>query len=248
MNGRDERKRSPSSVLSMKATGRPPKTPTEESANEASSSVTRRRSLPSGRIDQRLRPPSRSLSKTMRAPSAVKPLRVSLAGFEVSRTASPPPAGARQRSPRHEKTTTVPSGESAGCRGRSTVAAWASGAPQRPCTAKEQAARASSGLARAFERARVGMAGGFRGSVPRSRSEQGAQSTPRLGGAPPTAVHSRKGDSSERRQIRQTHALYAPIQRRARGMHACGLMATRCSIEALAGRDGEPEAGVRRTT
>ena len=65
----------------------------------------------------------RSLSNTMRVPSGVNPLRVSLAVFEVKRTASPPVAAARQRSPRQLKTRIVPSGESAGKRGRSTVAA-----------------------------------------------------------------------------------------------------------------------------
>jgi hypothetical protein len=50
----------------------------------------------------------------MRAQSGVKPLRVSFAGFAVNRVAAPPAVGARQRSPRHVKTTVEPSGDSAG--------------------------------------------------------------------------------------------------------------------------------------
>ena len=107
----------------MKATGLPSSTPTLESEKVLSISVNWRKSLPSLRIDQRFFNPSRSLSNTMRVPSGVNPLRVSLAVFEVKRTASPPVAAARQRSPRQLKTRIVPSGESAGKRGRSTVAA-----------------------------------------------------------------------------------------------------------------------------
>ena len=113
-NGRAERKRSPSIVLSMKIVGLPPSMPTDDSANAASSSVRRLRSLPSGAIDQRFLSPSRSLSNTMREPSGLNALRASTAGLEVRRTAVPPSDGALQRSPRQVKVIRVPSGESAG--------------------------------------------------------------------------------------------------------------------------------------
>ena len=80
----------------------------------ASPQVSWRTSLPSLRMAKRLRPPSRSLSKTMVAPSALNAARPSLEGIAVRRTAPPPETGHFQRSPRQLKTATVPSGLMAG--------------------------------------------------------------------------------------------------------------------------------------
>ena len=59
------------------------------------------------------------------APSALNAARPSFEGFAVRRMAPPPVTGHFHTSPRQLKTATVPSGLSAGYRGRSTVPARA---------------------------------------------------------------------------------------------------------------------------
>ena len=202
----------------MNATGLPRKDPTELRPKVASRSVNWRRSEPSALIDQRLRRPSRSLSNTMRVPSGVKPLRVSSDGFEVSRTASPPAAGARQRSPRHENTSSEPSGESDGKRGRSTTDAPADPAARRGAASRTRRARPPlrRGLAevmsRWIRRRRFGVGGGS--ACPRalgSAGSPGAGSLRPLHEAVRPACAGCAGASEESPHLPASHGLYAPM-------------------------------------
>ena len=197
-------------VLSMNATTRPSSKPTEESRKPASSSVSWRRSLPSGFIDQRFLSPSRSLSNTIRVPSGVKALRASLDEFEVSRMASPPADGARHRSPRQENTTVAPSGDSDGKRGRSTCAACAVPAMAPTIEARSATER--------MERLGVGIEGVLAecSRYPACRwmwPSAGASSLrpfgPRFGATRCVCA----GKSEERSEVRQTRSAYAPIPR-----------------------------------
>ena len=127
---RADRKRSFSRAASKVTTTPPlPSGPTPPSVTGVSRAVSCRTPVPSTFITHRLRQPSRSLSKTMAAPSCVKAERPSSAGLAVRRSAAPPPAGTRHRSPRQLNTTVRPSGLTDGYRGRSTLPAAAGAAP-----------------------------------------------------------------------------------------------------------------------